>query len=276
MPKYFTPEQIDRFQEQGYSDVIRFLSPVEARAARESVERFEHEHPDEIGKLYQHPHILFRWLGDLVSHPVLLDGLEDLAGPNLLCTMTSFRQKNAGEGTYAGWHQDAFYVHYDPFYFVAIIAITDCTVENGCLYVLPGSHRGPLLPHVETPDEKNLLTRSQKITAELDLAKAVPVELAAGEAFVFHNMMVHGSPPNNSADRRIVLLMDVCPPSTRRLGSKDAATLLRGVDEFNNFELIREPKDDFGPDARSLHRFACETRVKETYKGTTRISPALR
>ena len=275
MPKYFTQTQIDAFQERGYSDPIRFMSPAEMRTFRDLMEAFERDHPEEQGKLVQNPHLLFRWLDGLVRHPVLLDGLEDLVGPDILCTVSAFRRKNPGEGTYAGWHQDAFYLRYDPYFLTCFVAFTDQTVENGCLYVIPGSHRGPILPHEETEDDRSLLTRSQRITAPIDVAKAVPLEIKAGEAFCFSHMTVHSSPANNSKDRRISLLLDILPGNARRKGSRDTATLLRGTDRYGNFEILPTPKDDFGPDARRLHRHACEIRDRESYKGSARRPPAL-
>lgn len=275
MPKYFTNAQLASFKERGYSDPIRFMPPEEMRTYRDRVEAFEREHPEDDGKLVQNPHLLFRWLDGLVRNPVLLDGLEDLVGPDVLCTVSAFRRKEPGEGSYAGWHQDAYYLRYDPYFLTCFVAFTEQTEKNGCLYVIPGSHKGPMLPHEETDDGLSVLTRSQRITAPLDLAKAVPVELEPGQAFCFDHKIVHGSPTNNSDDRRISLLLDILPGHAKREGPRDTATLLRGQYRHDNFEILPKPKDDFGPDARRLHQHACEVRTRESYKGSAKRPPAL-
>jgi hypothetical protein len=275
MGKFLSQEAIRRFEDEGYVAPIPVVSPEEMRGLRRRLEAFERDHPQALGKLEQNPHLLFRWLDGLIRSPTLLDALEDLLGPDLFCLVTAFRRKEPGAGTYAGWHQDAYYLKYDPFFVTCLVAFTEQTAENGCLRVIPGSHRWELLPHEETDDDKSLLTRSQRITAEIDTAKAAPVELAAGQAMVFRDRLVHGSPPNRSRERRVAFLMDVVPARAKRIGSRDAGTLLRGRDTHGHFDVLPRPKDDFGPDALSLHRLACETRDRESYKGSRRTPPAL-
>lgn len=275
MPKILTPEQIRNFEHDGYLAPLPVVAPAEMRALRGKLEAFEREHADAVGKLEQNPHLLFRWLDGLIRSPRLLDALADLLGPNLYCLVTAFRRKEPGAGTYAAWHQDAYYLKYDPFFVTCLIAFTEQTAENGCLRVIPGSHAWDLLPHEDTDDRRNILTRSQRITVDFDASKAVPVELKAGQAMVFRDRVVHGSPANASTERRIAYLIDVVPAHAKRIGSRDTGTLLLGSDSHGNFETLPRPKDDYGPDAHRLHLYACRMRDRESYKGSQRTPPAL-
>jgi hypothetical protein len=273
--KVLTERHFQSLKERGWTDSFRIMPAAEMKPYREKLEAFERAHPADAGKLEQNPHLLFRWLDGLVRHPRFLDAAEDLVGPNILCPGTGFRRKDPGRGTYAGWHQDAAYLHYDPQFNVAIVAVTDSTVENGCVHLIPGSHRGPILAHEDTDDRKNFLTRSQRIEDQIDVSGAVPMELEAGEAFIIDERVIHGSPPNNGRDRRILFLIDLIPTHAKRKGSRDAATLLRGRDDHGHCTLLPVPEDDFGPDAKRLHRLATETRNRDMFQGTDRVANAL-
>jgi non-heme Fe2+,alpha-ketoglutarate-dependent halogenase len=91
MPKILTQAQIDQFREQGFVSPIRVMSAAEALGYRSRLERFEHETSGPLGGHLRHKtHLLFTWLADLVRHPRILDAVEDLYGPDLLCWTTNF------------------------------------------------------------------------------------------------------------------------------------------------------------------------------------------
>ena len=84
----------------------------------------------------------------------------------------------------------------------AWLAITDVNEENGCMYMLPGSHEQPLVDHDDTYGEDNILTRGQTIHG-VDEASTVPVLLKAGQLSLHHPRVIHGSGANGSSRRRI-------------------------------------------------------------------------
>ena len=275
MPKTLTLDQRDQYETEGYCAPIKVMDPREMRAYQDRLESFERAHPDAVGKLFQGPHLLFPWLNDIIRRPSLVGAIEDLLGPNLFCISTGFRIKEPGSAKFVGWHQDAYYLKYKPVWVIALIAFTECTVENGCLKVVAGSHRGPLLHHEDTYDKNSILTQGQRIDEPFPGDNVVPIELNPGELLLFDAMMIHGSEPNRSKGRRITCFMDYCPTHTRRFGARASATLVAGVDHYNHYDHEPYPADDFGPQALALHRKLITMRNKASFVDQNRISPAL-
>jgi non-haem Fe2+, alpha-ketoglutarate-dependent halogenase len=167
------------------------------------------------------------------------------------------------------WHQDATYWGLDkPDIATVWLAFTPASIENGCMKFAPGSHRAQL-PHVDTFNEHNLLTRGQEIAVEVDEARAVCVELQPGEASLHHVLLAHGSAPNRSGDRRIGYAMRYIPTHVRQIaGERDSATLVRGVDEHGNFEPEPRPDSELSEAALAFHAAITERQQKVLYRGT--------
>ena len=83
------------------------------------------------------------------------------------------------------------------------MAAAPATLESGCMWVLPGSHKGDLLPHKDEYKPDNLLTRGQEIEVEVDESKTVAMPLQPGEISLHNVRLAHASGPNRSSDRRI-------------------------------------------------------------------------
>lgn len=106
MPKVLTQTQIDQFHEQGFVSPIRVMSDAEALGYRSRLERFERETGGSLsGHLRHKTHLLFTWLADLVRHPRILDAVEDLYGPDLLCWTTNFFIKEKANPAFVSWHR---------------------------------------------------------------------------------------------------------------------------------------------------------------------------
>jgi len=268
--------EIEKFREEGWAGPIRVYTEDEMAELRGRLERFEREHPSEVGKLYQGPHLLFPWLYDVLHVPHLVEAWKDLFGPNLLTVTTGFRIKEPSTKTYVGWHQDAYYVRYEPSWSTCILAVTESTVENGCVQVVPGSHKLGLLAHQETNDADNILTRSQHITAPFDPSKAIHVPLRPGELIAMHDLLIHGSDQNHSRERRINFLIDVLPTHARREGKRESAVLIAGRDTYGYYDFEDRPQDDFGPLALARHRAVITRRNEKSYAGSSKVSPALK
>ena len=82
----------------------------------------------------------------------------------------------------------------------------------------------------------------------------MPLVLRPGEMSLHHVRLVHGSPPNPSADRRIGFAIRYIPTSLRQLEGEDSATLVRGADRYHHFELEPRPERDMQPEMLALHR----------------------
>ncbi|MGE4221566.1 MAG: phytanoyl-CoA dioxygenase family protein, partial [Alphaproteobacteria bacterium] len=238
-----------RYREQGFLFPVPLIAPAGAHRYRQAMEGFEAAQGKQAQQvLRQKCYLALRWAYELVSNSALLDAVEGLIGPDILCWSTSFFIKEARDPRYVSWHQDPTYWNLDDDELVsAWIALTPSTVENGCLRVLPGTHRGRLA-HIDTEDPKNYLTRGQTLVDAVDESKAVPVELQPGEAALFHVLTAHGSPPNPSDQRRIGFAIRYIPTSAAPdKGAWDSAMLVRGEDKYGHFELEPPPAGDGDP-----------------------------
>ena len=256
MPKHLTEDQVEQYHRDGYVCPMRALNHDEAADVTRRLEDFETEHGVEAQtKLVFKPHLPFKWLNDLIRHPRILDAVEDVIGPNLLCWGTGFFQKNAQDPRFVSWHQDTYYYGLTPSETcTAWLAFTPSNLESGCVRVFPGSHReNPNLDFASEPHEHNLLPRGQTIKG-LDTTRAKPMVLDAGEFSLHHESIVHGSDPNNSDRRRMGFSIHYISPDVRRAqynikGSRPGATLVRGVDELGHWEHEAAPADEFDPAA---------------------------
>ena len=205
MPKILTQRQIDDYWRDGCIFPVRVMSEADAKAIRARLEAFEKETGGPLkGSLRHKSHLLFSWLGDLVRQEKIVDAIEDLYGPNLLCWTTNFFIKEAHNPAFVSWHQDSTYWGLDrPDVVTAWIALTESNEANGAMGFIPGTHTSDQIPHRDTFAKDNLLTRGQEVAVDVDEKKAVTITLKPGEMSLHHVRLVHGSPPNPSNDRRI-------------------------------------------------------------------------
>ncbi|MHB1219123.1 MAG: phytanoyl-CoA dioxygenase family protein [Alphaproteobacteria bacterium] len=246
MAKRLSPDDIQRFEADGFCGPFQVLDTREVAHYRARLEGFERAHPAECRKLKTKAHLLCPWVDALARHPRILDPFEDLLGPDLLCYSMAFRVKEPGSRTVAGWHQDTAYSQLRPVLVIAALALSECGPEQGCLSVLPGTHKGPILPHAESSGEDSILARGQSIGAQLDTGNAVDLALRPGQMSLFHFNIVHGSRANVSRDRRLMLLVEMMPASAYQAQGREAAMLVRGKDRYGNFELDQPPRTEFG------------------------------
>ena len=253
--KALSEASVRQYHELGYCAPVSALSTAEAADLRARLERFEAGAGVLSGTLRHKPHLLFTWLNDLIRHPRILDAVEDIIGPDILCWGTSFFIKERRNPGYVSWHQDSTYWGLEPPDVVtAWVAFTDSTAANGAMRVIPGSHRLDQVPHRDTFAAANLLSRGQEIMVEVDERQAAMLELAAGEMSLHHVRLIHGSDPNPSDDRRIGFAIRYVPTYVRQVaGSHDSATLVRGVDVYHHFELEQRPSADMSAEAQAHH-----------------------
>ena len=271
---------LKKYREDGFISPIRIFSTEEAAQLRAAIEAVEAERGPVFREDRKRPgdpfqgsyrfksHLLFKWLADVVRDPRLLDVVEPLTGPDILCWTTHWFIKESSSVNYVSWHQDSNYWGVESDKFVsAWLAVSPATEESGCIRLLPGSHRGPKLDHVDTWEKDNMLTRGQTIM-DVDEAKAVKLELQPGEIALFDYRLAHASQANRSGDRRIGIGIRYIPPTARQtLAEWDCASLVRGTDTHRNFELEPEPACDFDPAAVALHQKADEEQRKIYYQG---------
>jgi hypothetical protein len=270
MTKMLTDAQIDEFRERGFLSPIRVMPAEDALLWRHRLEAFEAASGGPLRGEWRHKsHLLFTWLADLVRHARILDAVEDLLGPDLLCWSSNFFIKEKESPAFVSWHQDSTYWGLDkPDVVTAWVAFTPADTTNGAMQVMPGSHHLDQVAHRDTFAKHNLLTRGQEIAVEVDESKAVTLTLAPGEMSLHHVRLVHGSPPNTSDDRRIGYAIRYIPTHVRQVAGDDSATLVRGVDRFGHFALEPRPHADLQPDMVALHKQIAERNARILYRGT--------
>jgi ectoine hydroxylase-related dioxygenase (phytanoyl-CoA dioxygenase family) len=244
-----TPDQIQFYREQGYLGVENVLSAAEVKelqqvtddfveksravTANDSVFDLEPSHTPDNPSLRRlkdpiKQHAVYR---QTLSHPKILAIVSQLIGPALTCDGNKLNLKLAEVGSPVEWHQDwAFYPHTNDDLLAVGVAMDDSTLDNGCLLVLPGTHRGPLLDHHQD---------GVFIGAITDPAfrpdGAVPITLKAGGISIHHARTLHGSAPNRSKRTRRLLLFQYCAADAWPLLPGDqpwetyAASLVQGA-----------------------------------------------
>ena len=237
---------IASYQEHGYLSPIRVLSDDGARDYRTRLEAIEASGAGNEGYLRSKPHLLYTFLYDLVRHPKVLDAVEGVLGPNILCWSANFFTKEPKTTNFISWHQDLTYWGLDPADIVtAWIALSPATVESGCMRFVPGTHKMEVVSHKDTFAEENMLSRGQEVEVDVDENDAVDVVLQPGEMSLHHVKLIHGSNANQSDDRRIGYAIRYMPTHVRQVvGDRDSAMLVRGVDAEGNFDRETPPSED--------------------------------
>ena len=271
MTKLLSEDATEQFRRDGFYVPVSVLDPDEAAALRGALESSVAEYGGQ-SKGPARSHLLFRWLADLIRSPRLLDAVEDLIGPNIMCWGSQWWIKEPRSPHFVSWHQDSRYWGIASDNLVSVwVALSPATVESGCMRCVPGSHLGPDMPHRDTWQDDNMLSRGQQIAVEVDEDEAVNIEVGAGEAALFAYRLAHASYPNRSDDRRIAIAIRYIPPDARQtLAAWDSATLVRGRDAYGCFEHEPMPAHDFDPVAVAFHRRTEENLHRIVHRGTGR------
>jgi hypothetical protein len=273
-----TDAAIAQYRDRGYFFPLPVLRADEVAECRAKLESFETSqgHPVQ-GAQRSKSHLLFKWLDDLMRNARILDAVEDLIGPDILCWNSIFWIKEAHSASFVSWHQDLKYWGLDCDDLVtAWVALSPATVESGCMRVLPGSHRKELLPHDDVYDADNMLTRGQEISVAVDENEAMTMALEPGEMSLHNVRLAHASGPNLSGDRRIGVSFHYMPTRSRQLvGSWDSAALVRGVDRYHHFAVAPVPSRDMDPEAVAFHEKAATALREILFKGAERVRGTL-
>lgn len=249
-----TRDALDSYRTQGYLAQLPALPPAEIAACMDRLAEAEATRGGRIGAVQNIKiHLLLPWLWELVHLPAIVDPVADLLGPDLLCFGTSFISKPGTDARHVTWHQDATHWHLtEPRGITAWIALTPSTRENGCVRVLPGTHRR-VVAHRDSQDRLNMLGMREEVVEPLDADAAVDMALAPGEMSIHHPLVIHGSEPNTSGARRTGFAIRYIAGDVGQTdGLRNSATLVRGRDH-GLFDLEQPPEGAFHPDAMRRH-----------------------
>lgn len=239
-----TREQIASYEENGFLVVEDIIPQADIACAREVVNQFVERsrtvtHHDDVydlepGHSAEHPRV--RRLKDPCSlDPIfqkigfsdaVLDCIADLIGPGIRYQAGKLNLKSAAFGSPVEWHQDfAFYPHTNDDLLAVGYALDDCTLENGCMLMIPGSHRWKVLDH----HQDGVFVGAIDVEKQgVDAGKAVPVPVRAGGISLHHCRMLHGSAPNTSRQPRRLFLI--------QFTALDAWPMTETVDDIGVFD----------------------------------------
>ena len=250
MPKILTEAQVSQYEVEGATYPVRVMSAQGAVALLAHLEEGERARGMEFRRILRtKPHLVLKWVDELVRHPAVLDAVEDVIGPDILLYNLSTWIKNANDPSYVGWHQDSTYFPLDPpVQVTAWIALTDSVADNGNVKYVPGSHKLGQFAHGVEPDGGSLLSKGQHIVAPFDASIVKSISLQPGEMSLHHTRLVHYSEPNRSSRRRIGFGVSYIPTHVRCTGNvRHTALLVRGEDRHGHWDLEPRIRQDFDP-----------------------------
>ncbi len=240
-----------RYEQNGFLTDIDVLESDEVDEMRQKFDEMERTVPVEQRQIGLHArHLEDEFVWNLATDPRVLSVIESIAGPNLLLLGTHFfnKQPNPSAAAYVAWHQDVTYWGLEPAEaHSAWIAIDDSDRENGCMKVLPKSHRQGVKLHSTAELQGNLLSINQEIPDDhLDTIGAIDLNLRAGQMSVHHGMLVHSSNPNQSDRRRCGLVARYISTAVRQVqpdsyGLYHKPVLVRGQDRYQHFPKNKAP-----------------------------------
>jgi len=179
--------------------------------------QLEHSEGSQTVRVLEPFHRLDPRFDGLIDDPRFVEPMRDLVGAEQLCLFTDkLNLKRPREGSRFRWHQDSPYWVFDCPHVDrlvnAMLALDEASCENGCLRLVPGSHRAGLLPGLTGEGTLGpLFTDPRSFNASL----AAPAEMPAGSLLFFSPHVVHGSEPNASEKPRRALLFTYQPAPHR-------------------------------------------------------------
>jgi phytanoyl-CoA hydroxylase len=226
---------LERFREQGYLAMEAVLTPDDVARCAAALDNLARRRPEGVGAqeepYYQQggeepaaatPELRVRklWkfadvdptLGAAVAAPRMMAIVDQLVGSGARLIQDMALMKPPHRGAEKPWHQDNAYFDWTPLDGVlgVWIALDPATVENGCMQIVPGSHRAGPVPHYHVRD-----CQLVDQTSRADRAEVVP--LRPGGALFFSALLHHGTPPNRSAERRRALQFHYAAARCRRM-----------------------------------------------------------
>lgn len=226
MNRILTPAQVEQYHEEGYlivedvvDDVTRqrmknalaeLVEKSRAVSAHDDIYDLEPGHTAEEPRVrrIKKPHLVNPVFNEFLYSAKFKAVTQDLLGESVRLHGSKLNLKAPHFGSPVEWHQDwAFYPHTNDDVTAAGVMLDDTTVENGAMYVIPRSHKGPTYDH-HGPDG-HFCGAMDPEACGLDFSKAVACEGPAGSVSFHHVRAIHGSAQNTSNRARGLLLYEM-------------------------------------------------------------------
>jgi ectoine hydroxylase-related dioxygenase (phytanoyl-CoA dioxygenase family) len=225
VPNVIGPSQIARARAR-LAELIEASRQVSASDAIYDLEDTHNAKTPRVRRI-KDPHNVDPIYASLLHAPGILDIVAQLIGNDLRMEHAKLNIKQARGGEPVEWHQDwAFYPHTNDDILEVGVMIEDCTMANGPLLVIPGSHRGPIFDHHH---QGYFVGAINPVASGLNIDKAVAITGEAGSISLHHVRAVHGSRDNHSEYDRPLLLFGYCAADTWPL----RADAFKNLESFN-------------------------------------------
>lgn len=207
-------------------DVMVAKGAVEPASSCEAIAKIQDFHNDPV------------FFEGYAKHPRLLDWVEEFVGGDIKSIHSMLINKPPGVDGRHPLHQDLLYFPFRPAARIVgtWTALEPCHRENGCLVVVPGSHKGELLSH-ENPDWEHLNFGYFGVDATEHLAERVHLEMEPGDSVFFHPVLIHGSGRNRSSGFRRAISTHYASahceflPGAQPVGAMRPYLLVRGQEQ---------------------------------------------
>lgn len=260
------------YANDGFVFPINVLSAQEANTVLQDLQTAEAELANDAEKLAllrSYPDRLLPSFDNLIRNPALVNAAQQVLGPDLMVWSAALFIKEPKTSHIVSWHQDLTYWGLDNAEeTTGWVALSAATVESGCMQFVPGTHKQLQVPHEDTFDKNNLLSRGQEIAVDVAEGDGVAVELKAGQASLHHGHLFHSSGPNQANYRRVGTAIRYIKPSMKqRTGDKSLVALVSGVDNYNHFNIAQPPKGRLLDSDFELCKQDAEIKRRVLYEG---------
>ncbi len=241
-----TSEQWDQYQHDGYIIVNDLFAPEQVRQMVAECDAIRHgeygdlyagsaqiepdvakaakDNPDVANTARKFSAVIERSAiyRKLLLESRIVDIIRDILGPDVMLFRDILMMKPAKVGSKMPWHQDSNYWPVRPTDLCSVwTALDEATIENGCMRVIPESHKLDLIASKKAGGASELLDE------QVDLSKAIDVPLKPGSSLFFHSRLLHGSEPNHSDRSRRAFITSFMSSQSTQLETRSRIRYLR-------------------------------------------------
>lgn len=277
-----TQSELESFYKNGFIGPFPAYTPEEMVGIRNRIDAEVIHTPSDIYgfETGRDRHLDRQVIYEFITHPAIVGRLVSILGPDIMIWRSNFFFKPAGAPETV-WHQANVFKEYvehpileppDPeslFQLTVWIAIDEANLDNGCVQLVPGTHH-QLAPKAKTDDEikgdgqygvyqSGFFGYDQGRKFSFDPSTIVSMECQPGEFFIFTQRVIHGSPPNNTNQRRLAINFRAIQTNTKvyhhflndgkieHYGhvfdlTKWGCILLHGQDQFQYNQMAHKPQ----------------------------------
>ena len=257
-------EEVEQYQKNGYLKNLPLFDQTEVETLQKEFMEIVDRVPDSVD-IYRvnNWHKANHWFYELSRTPAILDYVENLIGPDFNQWGGGFFIKFPHDETVVPFHQDASYWPLDPRITVTVwLAVFDADPENGCMRIVPGSHRWGDLPHENLEDNDwSRMSREEATKSKYVLwqqvdpdsftdDQVVDMDLKAGEISLHDDDLIHGSSGNTSDRMRAGITFRYCPTTVKcdlSVWPNFETYPVRGVDRYGHNPVGKVPTQNSYP-----------------------------